>query len=180
MRSRSLAPRLLPLLGNSNKEGVISSACLRPSDRPSICLTPPPNTECVPNQEDAIGYATYSAYTSVINAHNYLSTVTSSTTRYKTWFGAYSTSSLAAVQSRYQLMMGASNLFNYTNYDCTCTDSGMFAYEYPTVYAPSLRLDFAQNLWLTCLVLRVAMATCTYAVHSGQHPQLVRTLRQEH
>lgn len=66
------------------------------------------------------------------NAYSYLTGISASTTRYKTWFGTYSSSNKATVQSHYSHIKDgqlASDTF-----DCTCTDSGTYAYVYPDTF----------------------------------------------
>jgi len=70
------------------------------------------------------------AYTS--NASDYLAAHTSSTTRYTTWFGPWFQTRHKTVQSHFSNI--ASNDFAGFRYDCTCTDSGTYAYVYPDQY----------------------------------------------
>ncbi len=60
-----------------------------------------------------------------------------STTRYVTWFGTYTSARHSTVLSHYSNML-AHPYANY-EYDCTCTESDVYAYVYPSEYDHYLR-----------------------------------------
>ncbi|KAM5544061.1 hypothetical protein V8D89_002247 [Ganoderma adspersum] len=84
---------------------------------------------CSSSEQSALNSAAPSAQTYAAGALSYLQAHTSSTTRYTTWFGTYTSSRHSTVQSHYSNI----NSHDYTTftYDCTCTDSGTYAYVYP-------------------------------------------------
>ena len=65
-------------------------------------------------------------------AKSYLSSHTSSTTRYTTWFGTYSSSRHSTVLSHFSKISGSD--FSSFTYDCTCTESDTYAYVYADNY----------------------------------------------
>ncbi|TFK56748.1 deuterolysin M35 metalloprotease [Heliocybe sulcata] len=91
---------------------------------------------CSSSEQRALASAAPAAQTYVANALSYLQSHTSSTTRYTTWFGTYSSSRHSTVQSHYTNMNG--NDYSSYSFDCTCDESGTYAYVYPedfgTVY----------------------------------------------
>ncbi|CAF3982711.1 unnamed protein product [Rotaria sp. Silwood1] len=62
---------------------------------------------------------------------NYLNNIISGTTRYRTWFGTYSSTNRNTVKTHYQNMVDVFNSKNIT-FDCTCTDPDLYAYVYPS------------------------------------------------
>jgi peptidyl-Lys metalloendopeptidase len=87
---------------------------------------------CSSTQQTTIASSVSSATTYATNAYNYLNTTTpSNTARYKTWFGAYTSTNWSTAKSHYNSIKNA-----FTGaavvVDCTCTDSGTYAYVYPT------------------------------------------------
>ncbi|KAF8874814.1 peptidyl-Lys metalloendopeptidase [Mucidula mucida] len=65
-------------------------------------------------------------------ANSYLTANTASTARYVKWFGTYTSSRHSTVASHYANML-QHPYANY-EYDCTCTDSDVYAYVYPDEY----------------------------------------------
>ncbi|QRV85905.1 peptidyl-Lys metalloendopeptidase [Ceratobasidium sp. AG-Ba] len=91
-------------------------------------------TSCSSTRQSQITTAANSANTYVANASKYLAGISSGTTRYtvytsfNTWFGTFTSSRFSTVKSHY------SNIgtdATSTTYDCTCTESGTYAYVYP-------------------------------------------------
>ncbi|KAJ3488200.1 hypothetical protein NLI96_g3033 [Meripilus lineatus] len=64
------------------------------------------------------------------NALSYLQSHTSATTRYTTWFGSYTSARHTTVQTHFSNLNG--NTYTSYHWDCTCTDSGTYAYVYPS------------------------------------------------
>ncbi|KDQ16121.1 hypothetical protein BOTBODRAFT_157394 [Botryobasidium botryosum FD-172 SS1] len=87
---------------------------------------------CSASQQSLINTAVSSAQTYADNAYNYLTGISSGTSRYTTWFGSYDATRKSSVQSHYSLIRG-SGLSSYT-YDCSCTDAGTYAYVYPDTF----------------------------------------------
>lgn len=63
-------------------------------------------------------------------AYSYLSGSGSGTPRFTTWFGTYSSSHWSTAKSHYANISNAFNVKPIT-VDCSCTDSGTYAYVYP-------------------------------------------------
>ncbi|KAG5646342.1 hypothetical protein DXG03_003665 [Asterophora parasitica] len=59
-------------------------------------------------------------------------TYKSASPRYTTWFGAYTDARHTTVTSHFSKISG-NNLSSF-KYDCTCTDSGTYAYVYPGTF----------------------------------------------
>ena len=87
---------------------------------------------CSSTRQTALVSAASAAKSYAGNARDYLAAHSSSTTRYKTWFGTYIKSRHDTVQSHFS-DVASSNLSGF-KFDCTCTDSGVFAYVYPDQY----------------------------------------------
>ena len=87
---------------------------------------------CSSTRQTALVSAASAAKSYAGNARDYLAAHSSSTTRYKTWFGTYIRSLHDTVQSHFS-DVASSNLSGF-KFDCTCTDSGVFAYVYPDQY----------------------------------------------
>ncbi|KAB5596496.1 Peptidyl-Lys metalloendopeptidase [Ceratobasidium theobromae] len=85
-------------------------------------------TSCTSARQSLIATAANSANTYVANANSYLAGISSGTTRYTTWFGAFSSARFSTVKSHFSLIGTDATS---STYDCTCTDSGTYAYVYP-------------------------------------------------
>ncbi|MBJ6763799.1 peptidase M35 [Myxococcaceae bacterium JPH2] len=86
---------------------------------------------CTTSEKSAITTAVSGALTYSTNAYNYLNTTTpSGTPRYTTWFGTYSSSGWSTVKGHY---LNIKNAFASAAIvvDCSCSDSGTYAYVYP-------------------------------------------------
>jgi peptidyl-Lys metalloendopeptidase len=76
-------------------------------------------TGCSTASQTTLIAAIKQANTYASSAYSYISGISTGTTRYTTWFGTYSTSRKATVQSHYQ-KISTSNFDSFT-YTCTCT-----------------------------------------------------------
>ncbi|CAE6490326.1 unnamed protein product [Rhizoctonia solani] len=85
-------------------------------------------TSCTSARQTLIATAANSANTYVANANTYLAGISSGTTRYTTWFGTFTSARFSTVKSHFSLIGTDATS---TTYDCTCTDSGTYAYVYP-------------------------------------------------
>ncbi|KAF7307716.1 Peptidyl-Lys metalloendopeptidase [Mycena kentingensis (nom. inval.)] len=83
---------------------------------------------CSSSRQTALASAATSAQTYASGAVTYLTAATSSTTRYTTWFGTWTSSRRSTVLSHYTNI--ANQGYTSYTYDCTCTDSS-YAYVYP-------------------------------------------------
>jgi len=81
---------------------------------------------CSALRQSQLNTAAVSAQYYAIYAYNYISSLSSVTARYKTWFGTYTPARKNAVQSHYQLIKN--HAFSSYKYDCTCNDPGIYAY----------------------------------------------------
>ena len=79
-------------------------------------------TQLVTARSSAVTYAT--------NAKSYLDAGTAGS-RYTWWFGTYSSTRYATIKTHYTNLKSALSSQAYT-FDCSCTDSGTYAYVYPT------------------------------------------------
>ncbi|KAF9486346.1 deuterolysin M35 metalloprotease [Pholiota conissans] len=87
---------------------------------------------CSSTRQSQLVTAAASAETYAANAKSYLTSHTSSTTRYTTWFGTWTSSRYNTVLSHYTNI--DSNTFSSFTFDCSCTDSGTYAYVYPDTF----------------------------------------------
>ncbi|WP_063796492.1 M35 family metallo-endopeptidase [Chondromyces crocatus] len=86
---------------------------------------------CSTSRQSTIVQAMDAAETYAQGAHEYLTTTTpSGTGRYKTWFGTYTTARWATAQKQFLAIRDAFVGQDVT-VDCSCTDSGVYAYVYP-------------------------------------------------
>lgn len=83
---------------------------------------------CSSSRQSQLNTAIASAETYASEAYKYLNGISASTTRYATWFGAYTSSRRSTVLSHFSKIDG--NNFSSFTYDCSCTDSS-YAYVYP-------------------------------------------------
>jgi peptidyl-Lys metalloendopeptidase len=90
-------------------------------------------TNCSTSRKSSITTAVASAKTYSTNAKSYLQARTYSTVgaRYTTWFGAKNSSRFNTVKSHY-VKIESAFLNQAVVVDCSCTDSGTYAYVYPT------------------------------------------------
>jgi peptidyl-Lys metalloendopeptidase len=85
---------------------------------------------CSNTRKTQLATARNSAVTYATNAKSYLD-AGSQGTRYTWWFGAYTSSRYSTVRTHFTNIKSALSSQPYT-FDCTCTDSGTYAYVYPT------------------------------------------------
>ncbi|KIO33834.1 hypothetical protein M407DRAFT_178222 [Tulasnella calospora MUT 4182] len=85
---------------------------------------------CSSSQKSLISSAASGAQTYITNAISYLNAHTSSTPRFTTWFGSYTSSHHSTVLSHYSNLSGDPSSVTY---DCsTCDAADTFAYTYPS------------------------------------------------
>ncbi|WP_375773565.1 M35 family metallo-endopeptidase [Archangium gephyra] len=85
---------------------------------------------CTSTEQSSISSALTSARTYANNASTYLNGISSGTTRYTTWFGAYSSTNLTTARNHFTNIKNA--LANAAIVvDCSCSDSS-YAYVYPS------------------------------------------------
>jgi len=89
---------------------------------------------CTSSQQTQINTATTNGNTYAANAYAYVNGIASGTTRYTTWFGAYTSSRYSTVVSHYKAI--SSHSFSDYSFDCTCAehDSDTYAYVYPDTF----------------------------------------------
>ncbi|PPQ80565.1 hypothetical protein CVT25_001599 [Psilocybe cyanescens] len=87
---------------------------------------------CSSSQQSALVSAASAAQSYAASSLSYASSHTSATTRYTTWFGTYTAARHSTVVSQYTKING--NAFSSFTFDCTCTDSGTYAYVYPDTF----------------------------------------------
>jgi peptidyl-Lys metalloendopeptidase len=84
---------------------------------------------CTSTEQSSISTALSNARTYSTNASNYLNGISSGTTRYTTWFGAYSSTNLTTARNHFTNIKNAmANAAIVV--DCSCTSSA-YAYVYP-------------------------------------------------
>ncbi|CUA74943.1 peptidyl-Lys metalloendopeptidase [Rhizoctonia solani] len=109
--------------------GALASAKGMPNhDRRGISRRAIGYTSCTSARQTLIATAANSANSYVSAANSYLAGISSGTTRYTTWFGTFTSARFSTVKSHYSLIGTDATS---TTYDCTCTDSGTYAYVYP-------------------------------------------------
>ncbi|HEX2572858.1 MAG TPA: M35 family metallo-endopeptidase, partial [Polyangia bacterium] len=89
-------------------------------------------TNCTSTRASAISTAISSATTYASNATSYLTNTTpGNTARYKTWFGSYTSTGWSTARTHFTNIRNAFQTQNVV-VDCSCTDTGTYAYVYPT------------------------------------------------
>jgi peptidyl-Lys metalloendopeptidase len=88
-------------------------------------------SNCSSTRASQISTAFASAQTYANSTSSYLNGISSGTTRYTTWFGTYSSTNLSTARSHFTSIKNAFASAAVT-VDCSCTDSGTYAYVYPT------------------------------------------------
>jgi peptidyl-Lys metalloendopeptidase len=84
---------------------------------------------CTSTEQSSIASAVSNATTYANNASSYLNGISSGTTRYTTWFGAYSSTNLGTARSHFTNIKNAFASAAIV-VDCSCNDS-YYAYVYP-------------------------------------------------
>ncbi|KAK7037539.1 hypothetical protein VNI00_011031 [Paramarasmius palmivorus] len=87
---------------------------------------------CSSTQQSQLSAAATAAANYASSASSYLNALSSGSARYTTWFGTYTSSRKSTVTSHFTAIKGYS--FSGETYDCSCTDSGTYAYVYPDTY----------------------------------------------
>ncbi|KAL0070430.1 hypothetical protein AAF712_002261 [Marasmius tenuissimus] len=85
---------------------------------------------CSSTRQSQLVSAASAAASYASSAASYLSSHTSSTTRYVSWFGTYDSGRHTTVLNHFNTIKGYPFSGSVT-YDCSCTDSGTYAYVYP-------------------------------------------------
>ncbi|KAJ3502211.1 hypothetical protein NLJ89_g8991 [Agrocybe chaxingu] len=85
---------------------------------------------CSSSQQTSLVSAASAAQSYASAALSYANSHMSATTRYTTWFGTYTSARHATIDSHFTAISGST--FSSFTYDCTCTDSGTYAYVYPS------------------------------------------------
>ncbi|KAJ8073790.1 hypothetical protein AAF712_003261 [Marasmius tenuissimus] len=88
---------------------------------------------CSSTRQSQLVSAASAAASYASSAASYLSSHTSSTTRYVSWFGTYDSGRHTTVLNHFNAIKGYPFSGSVT-YDCTCTDSGTYAYVYPNQF----------------------------------------------
>ncbi len=86
---------------------------------------------CTSSQKSQLASAVTAATNYAVSSTNYLNGTPSATARYTTWFGAYTSSRWATARDHYTKARNAFQSAALT-LDCSCKDSGTYAYVYPT------------------------------------------------
>ncbi|KAF9018737.1 peptidyl-Lys metalloendopeptidase [Hymenopellis radicata] len=84
---------------------------------------------CSSSRQSTLVTAAAAAQSYASAANSYLTANTASTARYVKWFGTYTSSRHSTVASHYANML--QHPYADYEYDCTCTDSDVYAYVYP-------------------------------------------------
>jgi peptidyl-Lys metalloendopeptidase len=87
-------------------------------------------TSCSTSQKNALPSALSQALSYATNGSNYLNAGTAGA-RYTTWFGTYDSSRYSTVKSHFANIKSALGTQPIA-FDCSCTESGTYAYVYPT------------------------------------------------
>ncbi|KAK7688332.1 hypothetical protein QCA50_008704 [Cerrena zonata] len=87
-------------------------------------------TGCSSSRQTSLNAAATAAHTYAANALSYLQAHTSASTRYTTWFGAYTSARHTTVQSHFSNIAG--NDFTSFHFDCTCTEADTYAFVDPS------------------------------------------------
>ncbi len=87
-------------------------------------------SNCSSTRASQISTAFASAQTYANETSSFLNGISSGATRYTTWFGAYSSTNLTTARNHFTAIKNAFASAAVT-VDCSCTDSGTYAYVYP-------------------------------------------------
>jgi len=86
---------------------------------------------CTTSQKSSLASAVTAATNYTVSSTNYLNGTPSATPRYTTWFGAYTSSRWGTARDHFTKARNAFQGAALT-LDCSCKDSGTYAYVYPT------------------------------------------------
>ena len=84
---------------------------------------------CTAAEKTSLVSAASAAQAYAAAASSYAVANTAATTRYTTWFGAYTAARHTTVVSHYTKI--SANTFSSFTFDCTCTEADTYAYVYP-------------------------------------------------
>jgi peptidyl-Lys metalloendopeptidase len=84
---------------------------------------------CSSSQQSQLVSAAAAAQNYAGAAFSYLQSHTSSSSRFTTWFGTYTSSHHTTVLNHFSNLN--SNDYSAYSYDCTCNDAGVYAYTFP-------------------------------------------------
>ncbi|KAK7024720.1 peptidyl-Lys metalloendopeptidase [Favolaschia claudopus] len=84
---------------------------------------------CNSDQQSTIATAVTAAKSYASESQSYLKSHTSSTTRFVTWFGTYTSAHQSTVLTDFTKMVNAD--FSTFTFDCSCNAPGFYAYVYP-------------------------------------------------
>ncbi|KAF5314617.1 hypothetical protein D9611_007165 [Ephemerocybe angulata] len=87
---------------------------------------------CTAARQTILVEAAAAAQAYATEAKSFLDANSATTTRYSTWFGAFTTARYNTVLSHFTAIN--SNVFSSFTYDCSCTRSGTYAYVYPAEF----------------------------------------------
>ncbi|KAF9038941.1 zincin, partial [Hymenopellis radicata] len=105
------------------------------------------------------------------NLARYLNSNTASTDRYVTWFGEFTDSRHNTVAEHYSNMLDHPYA-DYT-YDCTCTDSDVYAYVYPDEYLYADDFQLCNVFWSTSTEGTDAGMAGGTLIHESSHFTIV-------
>lgn len=120
------APTYLWLEGRSGR-ALQAQATVAPSLAASISYT----GNCTASQKTTLASAVTAATNYAQSSYSYLSGTPAATTRYKTWFGAFTTARWNTAKSHYANTLNAFQTKALV-LDCSCKETGTYAYVYPT------------------------------------------------
>ncbi|MBH9552801.1 M35 family metallo-endopeptidase [Inhella gelatinilytica] len=107
------------------------SATKAPSDPAPSAASTSFTGRCSSTQQSQLGSARTAATNYAVQSTSYLSTLSSGTPRYVTWFGTYSSAGRATALDHFTKTRDAFQNAAIT-FDCSCKKSGTYAYVYPT------------------------------------------------
>jgi len=87
---------------------------------------------CSSSQQTQLNTAATNGQKYAAGASSYINGISSGTSRYTTWFGAYTSTRRNLVASHFTSIN--SHSFSSYTFDCTCTDANTYAYVYPNTF----------------------------------------------
>ncbi|KIP10094.1 hypothetical protein PHLGIDRAFT_101670 [Phlebiopsis gigantea 11061_1 CR5-6] len=87
---------------------------------------------CSSSRQTSLVSAASAAQSYAASTYSYTTGHTASTTRFTTWFGTYTAAHHSTIQTHFSNLNG--NTYSSFTYDCTCTESGTYAYVYPDTF----------------------------------------------
>jgi peptidyl-Lys metalloendopeptidase len=100
---------------------------------------------CTASQQSSLKAAAASAKTYAANANSYFENNKVGTVRYTTWFGPYAASRRDVVSAHFRAIN--TNDFGGFTYDCSCSDSSIFAYVYPSTFVCCFILNYITQIY---------------------------------